>query len=328
MEYIIGIDQGGTKTHVALMDKTGKLLSDHKTEGCYFPEDGIETAVEIIGSAVDAVLSKAGVNIAEVEIIVAGVTGVDYDGDEELVRSALQERFGSKEIVVCNDCEIGYFGGSQNPVGAVICAGTGINAALFAPDNQKFVMGDYLKSSLQGGAGITNRAIEAVVEADLGVLPATAMTQLFLDFAQEDSVFDLLRKFITTEDFSSEMISLAPDIIESANNGDTLAQGVLSDFSAELCACFAAALRKMDMIDLACDVVLSGSVFKGRINYLTTLMEKRLLEAASNIKIIHAEFEPAVGACILGIIRKAGSFDENMKENTKCSGAQLGLLRC
>ena len=327
MGYIVGIDQGGTKTYAALMDRQGKLWSDYKCEGCYFPRDGVEAALAVISKAVTNALKIAEVRIEEVEIIVAGVTGIDYEGDEAMMEEALQNIYPDIKIVVCNDCEIAYYSGSLNPIGAVICAGTGINAALFAPDGRKFVMGDYLKSSLQGGAAISKRALEAVVEADLGALAKTNLTNLFLEFSQEEKVYDLLRRFITDEEFSLEIISLVPQIIESANNNDEVARNILDSFSKELCACFLAALKRMNMLDLNCDIVLAGSVFKGPTNYLVQIMAKELLTTAKNIKIINANYEPIVGACILGVISLVGNYDEKMNENTINSAAKWGLLR-
>jgi len=327
MGYIVGVDQGGTKTYAAVMDLNGNLLSYHKTEGCYFPDDGIELAISLVSKAVKETLIKAKIKITDITVIVAGITGVDYEGDEALVSVAMKKEFCDIEIIVCNDCEVAYYSGSLNPIGAVICAGTGINAALFAPNGNKFVMGDYLKSSLQGGAAIALRALEAIVESDLGVLPKTILTDLFLDFSKDENVFNLLKRYITTETFATEMISLVPKIIDSADRGDKVAQKILTAFSNELCACFLAALKRMDMIDLSCDIVFAGSVFKGPTNYLANIMAKQLLSQARNINIINADFEPIVGACIMGIIHKLGLFDEKMNENALISGEQLGLLR-
>ena len=327
MGYIVGIDQGGTKTHSVVMDRQGSLLGDYKTEGCYFPRDGIKAAMEVVARAVRNTLDNAIVNIDDVEMIVAGITGIDYEGDETLVKEALQTLYPATTIIVCNDCEIAYYSGTLNPIGAVICAGTGINAALFAPNGDKFVMSDYLKNSLQGGVAIAQRALEAVMDSDLGALPATALTQVFLDFSHEEVIYEVLRRFITESDFAIEMISLVPKIIETADNGDQVARDVLNNYSAELCRCFVAALNKMGMLKLDCDVVLAGSVFKGPVNYLVEIMTKDLLEKAPNINIINAGYEPVVGACILGMIKLNGSFEEKMDERTKLSGEKLGLLR-
>lgn len=327
MGYILGIDQGGTKTYAAVMDLNGHMMGCYRTDGCYFPHAGIKAASHVMAAASEKVLKDASITMKEIDIIVAGVTGIDWDGDHALVSDALKKYFGNKEIVACNDCEIAYYSGALKPVGAVICAGTGINAALFAPDGQKFVLGDYLKHSIQGGTAIASRSIEAVFESDLGVLPETALTQLFLDFSDETSVFALLKRYMTDENFSREIISLVPQIIEIADKGDRTAQQILTAFSDELAACFAAAMEKMHMTEQRCDIVLAGSVFMGPTNGLTVMLAKKLLQCAKNARIINARFEPIVGACILGILKKTGNFDDRMLQNITDSAEKLGLLR-
>lgn len=327
MGCILGIDQGGTKTCAAVMDQKGNILSYSRTGGCYFPSAGIGEAARFMFSAAENAMKDANIEISDIDIIASGVTGIDWDGDDALVTGALKERFGNKEIIACNDCEIAYYSGTLNPVGAVICAGTGINAALFAPGGKKFVMGDYLKSSVQGGSAIATRAIEAVFGADLGMLPETGLTKLFLDFSGDGVVFKLLQRYKTSRTFSTEIISLVPQIIDVADGGDKVAQAILTEFSDELCSCYIAAMKKMDMLELDCDIVLAGSVFMGRTNGLTVMVAKRILRHANNANIINAAYEPVVGACILGMIKKTGNFDENMARNATASAKRLSLLR-
>ena len=327
MGYILGIDQGSTKTYAAVAGYEGTILSCYRTEGSYFPATGIEPAMFFINVAVENALLDAGIKMNDLDIIVAGINGIDWDGDDTLVTEALQRLFGDKDIFACNDCEIAYYSGAFKPVGACICAGTGINAAFFAPNGEKFLIGDYFKDSLQGASGISKRAIEAVFESDLGVLPETRLTKLFLDFINEDSVFKLLQRFVTEKSFSQDILSLVPQIIAIADHGDQVTLDLLSAFSDELCACFIAAMKKMDMLDLKCDIVLTGSVFKGERNSLPFMITEKLLQSAKNINIINARFEPIVGACILGMLRKTGCFDEHMIRNVSSSCEKLGLLR-
>ena len=327
MGYVLGIDQGATKTCAAVADKEGNIISYHRTGGCYFPEDGIANATKFIFEATDSVMSAAGLKAADIDMAVAGVTGIDFSGDEVVVYSALKDRFSNSEIIACNDCEVAYYSGTLKPTGAVVCAGTGLNAALFAPSGQKFVMGDYLKGSLQGGSAITARAIEAVFESDLGALPETGLTKLFLEFSGDGSVSELLKNYIRTDGFPKKIIPLMPGIIGLASDGDKVTLGVLEAFTDELCACFIAAMRKMGMLELYCDIVLTGSVFMGNDNVLTAMVTKKLLQSAKNASIVEAGFEPIVGACIYGLLKKTGNLSTQKVQNITDTAEKAGLLR-
>ena len=327
MGYILGIDQGWTNTRAAVMDGSGNVLGYRRADGSYFPRVGIDAAMQCAMAAAEGALEDAGADAGGISAIVAGITGIDYEGDELVVVGALRERFGDKQIIACNDCEIAYYSGSAKPVGAVVCAGTGINAAIYAPGGGKFVMGDYLKASLQGGSAIARRAIEAVFESEVGMWPETRLTQLFCGATGDPTVTKLLQRFIADGSFQRKLGSHAPAVIALADDGDVVAQGVLEAFSDELCACVAAAMKKMGILELGCDIVLAGSVFKGRVNGLTCMVAEKLARSARNASIVNAAYEPVVGACIMGMAQTAGGFGERMARNAAASAARLGLAR-
>jgi len=326
MGLILGIDQGGTKTCAAVSDIDGNILSHHRSGGAYFPNSGLNRAMLFMKDAADKALASAGHSMDEIDSIVAGVTGIDWDGDDELIAGELKKHVGHKEIIACNDCEIAYYGGATGSTGAVICTGTGINAALFAPGGKKFVLGDYLKGSLQGATAISKRAIEAVFESELEAYPETGLTKIFLDFSGEKSVNDLLRRYICDEDFSGNILSLTPLIKKIADEGDEVANIVLSAFAEELTTCFIAAMKKMNMLKLNCDIVLAGSVF-GRTDGLTALVAEKIKRQAKNANIVNAAYEPVVGACILSILKKTGRINDETAHNLAVSAERFGLLK-
>ena len=340
MNYYVGIDQGASTTRAALMDAHGRLLSFRSVCGSSFPYIGIDKALDLIEGTVSGALADAGVAPGEVSTLVAGMAGIDWEGDEQRLTRALAKRFvgagfDGTEIVACNDSIIAYYGGSLSPVGAVISAGTGINAALFAPGERCFIMGDYLKDSLQGAGALAERAYQAIIKAALGMVAETGLTELFLDFAETDTVRRLSYKFVCDATFRKSLQTLAPRIIELSAAGDPVAREVLESFADELCRYFIAALKKMDMLDLACDIVLTGSVFSGEKNDLTVLVQEGLRRQAKNAGVINAAFESVVGACLMGALPKNevgapisdGYLDEEQLHNLAVSARELGLVR-
>ena len=327
MKYILGIDIGSSNTRVAIMDSGGTILGYGRTHGTYFPNDTMDVSLRVISKAVDDALLSAQVKIKDICMIVGGIAGIDYDGDDVFVNESFREFFGVDDVHNFNDCVIAYYGGTTKAVGAVICAGTGINAAFFTPDDNLFVMSDYFKSSIQGGSAIARRAAEAVFESKIGVWSETKLEQMFLDFAQVDTTHEVLKKFILDGDFSRKITSLTPQILKIAADGDLVAQMILQNFSDDLCICFLGAMRKMQMIELDCDIVLAGSVYKGKDNYLRKVTTETLSKGAPNAKIVNARFEPVVGACIMGVNKTVGGFDKNMRQNTVSSAAKFDLNR-
>jgi len=327
LRYILGIDQGGTKTAVALMDDTGAIRGWGTADGAYFPDVGLDAALSHVESLASRVLAEASVSLAEIGQVVAGITGIDYPDDEEKVCAALRKILGLERVEAHNDCVIALFSGTQKPYGAVLCAGTGANAAIIRPDGSRFVMSDYMGRELQGGAALSYRALRKVFDADLGLLPPTELTRLFLDFGGQPTVFALLRESIAHEEsLRRRVLGLVPQIISLAETGDRVTAALLDEMARDLCAYFIAGLRKMGMLTLAFDIVLAGSVFKGEHNPLTANIIRRLSAEAPSATIVNAKYEPVVGACVMGFLRER-DFTPQVSRRLELSAQQLGLLR-
>lgn len=51
--YLLGIDQGGTKTAAAVMRGDGFIVGQAVTRGAYFPNEGMESAAAAIQEAAE-----------------------------------------------------------------------------------------------------------------------------------------------------------------------------------------------------------------------------------------------------------------------------------
>ena len=309
------------------MDYEGNVLSYYRTGGCYFPETGLEQAMRYIEIASENAMKNANITEDDIEAVVAGITGIDWPGDDCMVADALRKTLGVEDVQAHNDCVIALFSGTQKNFGAALCAGTGINAVIICPDGKQFVMSDYLDSDLQGGSALAYRALRKVFDADLGLVPPTKLTQLFLEFAGANEPYDLLKESIVNrDDLLKRITALVPQIVSLADEGDKVTAELLDEMSRGLCDYFIAGLRKMNMLNVECDLVLAGSVFKGIHNRLTEEILRRLSESAPKARLVNAKYEPVVGACVMGFLQR-NSFSQQVSERLEASSRKLGLLR-
>jgi len=326
VNYILGIDQGATNTRAAVMDSSGNILGYRVGAGSYFPRVGIKASMDVTMATVNGVLRDAAITADDLSVVVAGISGIDFDGDEIIVENALKGYFARQSIIACNDCEIAFYSGTKRFVGAVLCAGTGANAVFFAPNGRKFLVSDYFKMSLQGGTAISIRAIEAVFESKIGRWPETGLTDAFLDFSGDSSVYELLRRYMKDVSFTERIKFMTPRIMEIAQSGDIVAHYVIKSFSDELCACFNAVMNSMGMSDMFCDIVLAGGVLMSQSSILRDMIAENISRFAKNANIINAEYEPVVGACIMGIYKEFGGLDRQKSQRIRASADKRGLL--
>lgn len=325
MRYILGIDQGGTKTAVAVMREDGVIIGTAVAKGAYYPKHGVAPALDRIEEAVEAAGKQAGIDQEDITVTVAGITGVDFPGDDKKVKDEMEKRLACGEITVCNDALIALYTVTGMTHGMLICAGTGMNGAIIDEAGRQFVYGDYMEESMQGGSALALRALRKVFDAEMGLCGDTLLTELFLKHAGVSTVDELLRMYMARPEFAEETRFLVPQILELAAKGDQETRRMTDAFAEQIVAYIFAGFSKMEMNPAREKIVLAGNVFKGKDNYLTGQIIGRIKEREPGAAVVMAEYEPVVGACVMGLhLLDIGG--EEVERNIAESAKEKGLF--
>ena len=126
MEYVIGVDGGGTKTAVALAGRDGTLLAQTVLESISYREHGMDAVASRLRTGAGKVLEESGVPFHQVRCAAVGAPGYgeNEQGDQAL-RSVVKEAFPDMRTVVVNDAQIACYGALSGRPGINIVAGTG-----------------------------------------------------------------------------------------------------------------------------------------------------------------------------------------------------------
>ena len=304
MNYILGIDQGGTKTAAAICDETGRILGRGISKGAYYPTEGEEAAFSRIVEAVEQAEKQAGMQRSQIGAAIAGITGIDWPGDDRKVTEKLQNLLEISNITAYNDAVIALYCGPEENCDMVLCAGTGMNAAVRTEQDIYFVFGDYIEESMQGGSALARRAIRRVFDAQAGLGEATAMTELFLRYAGTTQVDELLRSYMMEPGFADQIRFLVPDIIKLAEEGDRVTCQMLEEYAIRIGQYILVGLQKCPKEQKEKKVVLAGGVFKGEKNMLTRMVLQWVTRQDRNVTIVFADQDPVIGACRMGLRRE------------------------
>lgn len=323
MDLLLGLDQGGTKTHALLCDLEGNALALGSAPGCLHTVSGVQAALACMGDAADMALAKIGAARTDIRYVSGGLTGIDYPYEQVLLTDELMRYFLVQGVYVHNDCIGALYGGTFDVPSAVCCVGTGLNVGGADGNSEIFQFGNYSNGPYGGGGSIGQEAFQHIFDAHIGKCPPTIMTQMFLDHTGCTDVDDLLLHRYRKHDIS--VSKLCPLVFEAAGKGDGAAEGILlrhADSWAELTLCMARRLGVGDGDKIT--VVLSGSVFKGRpaihISRITQIISERL----SGAVIVPARYEPVVGGAVMGL-RHAGM--PGWQDRMRKSAGELGLTR-
>lgn len=329
MTFVLGIDQGGSKTHAVVADGTGHILGTGNSFGACHSNCGMETAMAAVREAAQQALNAAGLSAGQMTRIAAGMTGVDWPHEAPLLRQALCALFTAapERVIVINDCLIALRAGSSRPSGVILCAGTGLNCAVRHPDGREFTFGFYIADHCQGGTALGYRVLQAVFDAACGMREETSLTQPVLAHFGCDTVDELLFRHVTGA-LDKPRIRQLPLLLEAAAiRGDPESSAVLDAFGRDIAQYAVAGLRKLDMLREKVEVVLSGSVFKCRAPQLLAAVRETVLSSAPQAVMVESVYEPVLGAVLLALDSLKEADGDLIAHNIATGACMHRLLR-
>jgi N-acetylglucosamine kinase-like BadF-type ATPase len=251
----------------------------------------------VVAATVGDALAQARLRGNEAAVGLFGLAGADWPEDHERRTLVLQAADLVRRVIVKNDTFIGLRAGTHQPFGVVIAAGTGFNAAAIAPDGREWHFGYYAD---EGGAiKVGEAAIRAVLRAEDGRGAPTALTERVLARLDYPHPEALLRALVARQIDRLQMASLCPFVFEAAYSGDDVAIQIVAEQGKALAEYAVALIRRFAMQELSFDVVLAGSVFKGGGLLLIEPIQTMIHQTAPCATVLHAQFEPVVGALLL-----------------------------
>lgn len=303
MQYVIGIDAGGTKTHGLLADQDGRVVGEAMGPGANISTGG-ELAVEkALHQVIDDVLTNRDIAPAAIAI---GMAGVERPDDYSVVNAILHRIARRTRTVVVNDALIALVAGAGDGPGVVVIAGTGSIAFGRSRDNRAARAGGwgYILADEGSGYWIGRQALSAVMREFDGRGPATSLTPLLLAHLQVSQPMEIGPRVYRGDLPLASIAALAPLVAQAARSGDVLAADIMTRAAEELCRAAAAVVRQLNMGDQAFPCLLSGGIFG--IPSLVADMARRLAGIAPGATVRRLVEPPAGGAVRLALEELAG----------------------
>ena len=127
--YVLGVDAGGTKTHCAVADETGRIVGEGFSGPANHQTCGRERTKQSLQEAVGKALSAAGLEKKDITCGVFGMSGADGEDDFILLNDVVGEIMGNVSFEVMHDGWIGFRSAVDGNMGVVSICGTGAGHA-------------------------------------------------------------------------------------------------------------------------------------------------------------------------------------------------------
>ncbi len=292
----LAVDGGGSKTNAVAFDGEGHVLGFGRGGCANHQVIGLDAAMSAIREAAEAALAG---RVAELGCFC--LAGADLPPDFAILRPALDALGLCRETVVYNDLLAIFRAGSRRPYGMAVVCGAGLNAGGIGKDGREFrlpALGP-LTGDFAGGELLGESAMAAAFRAWDGRGRHTALTEAVLRELGAADMMALAEEIAQGRITREQVLRLAPMVFEVAESGDEVAADIIRSQGREVGVSIVAILRRLDLIDEPCDVVLGGSIFHGKGTLLLDTVAEVVNPVAPKAELLRLDVDPVIGAALL-----------------------------
>jgi N-acetylglucosamine kinase-like BadF-type ATPase len=312
-EYVIGIDIGGSKSHLALFDTDGNFidlghwggLNHEALEGSFgqFEDEFKQFVMQN--------LSRNGVTMKQVVFSALGVAGADTK-KQHIIISDIFKKSGFEKFTLANDAFMGIPAGSRTGTGICAINGTGCTLAGLNGNGEMLQIGGIGSITADKGGGIYfgERMVSAVYCELFRKGEPTVMTSLLFEKLGITSKYDFTEKVCEKIANGTFAISRSSQIMfEAVRLNDKVASDIFREIAASYAngiSCMIEELRFPPEEELY--IVLAGSVFvKGEHPFLIDSLKEKISNDNPGRRIIYNLLNvPNVAGAVLWALNSLG----------------------
>jgi N-acetylglucosamine kinase-like BadF-type ATPase len=292
MDYILGVDGGGTKTVALLGDLDGNVLA----RGSSGPSNASAVGFDAACSALEKAIHMARANFpGEIRALCLGLAGAGRKDDAEPFQNWATQKFPKAMVKVVSDAEILLTAGAPSgPALAMIC-GTGsvvygrtVTGELIRAGGWGYIFGDE-----GSGFAIGSAALRAVMQAYDGRGPETLLSELMLARYDLHAPPELVHVIYGEKSPHAAVASLAALVEQAAAHGDAVAITILKEAAEELARTTAAVHSKLGTSAVPL-MITGGTILHGK--YLKKAFHESCKLRGLKFTAVHDVNEPAEGA--------------------------------
>lgn len=262
--FFAGIDGGGTKTVVVIVDRHGQERARVGTGSSNAAVIGHDEAASTLRHALLRAASEAGATLPLAGAWL-GLSGGDRPGDHRLIRPALADLAMSMRFT--NDAEL-LLGGLPDGVGVALVAGTGSIAIGVNKRGQRARAGGWghIFSDEGSGYDVTRRMLQAFAREADGRGPATSLTRRLTERFELDDPHDIIAHIYAPSMTKGDLAALSPIVADEAERGDEVASAIITATADDMAGLAQAVANRLGF-SRGVDLAVTGGLFIQRASF-------------------------------------------------------------
>lgn len=252
-----GVDGGGTKTEMVLVDESGTEIARQTTGTSNSAVVGHDRAIEVLEGLVASVAAEAGVELPLVGLW-CGLSGSDRPEDHVKLEPPLKEL--AAELTLTNDAELAI-GALPNRVGVAMVSGTGsIAFGRNAEGVRKRVAGwGHIFGDFGSGYDVARKALWHYTAFVDGYGPETSLVARLTEHFSLTDPYSIINRIYDPATTKGDIARLSRIVVAEAEGGDEVSQQILRDVATDL-AGYADTLARRLQLGPVLDLALVGGM--------------------------------------------------------------------
>jgi len=305
MDYLLGVDGGGTKMLAALARLDGTIVKKAKAGPANYHAVGVAEVQKNMQKLLDKLVKG---DVSRLKSCCLGFSGCGRPSDYKVLNPMLKKLKIFPKTLLVGDMAVGLMGGALEPKGIIIIAGTGSIVFGINEKGKSFRAGGYGNWFADEGSGfrLGHKALCSIMKAKDGRINPVAFQKpalKLLGLKKPDDLISWAAKKNKEGMIKTEMATVAPLVIAAAEKRDAMARRIIKEEVAELVDMVKTVVKAMKALTLP-QVVLVGGVVENNPYYFRAV-KNGLRREIKGLKVISPKSSPAVGA-VIGAAQKAG----------------------
>jgi N-acetylglucosamine kinase-like BadF-type ATPase len=296
----LGVDGGGTKTALCLVDEGGHVAAQTQAPSCYYFAEGIDLVGRVLKEGIEEVCEQASVTPADIRYAFFGLpTYGEVSVDIPTLDAIPAEVLGHSRYACDNDMVCGWAGSLGGVDGINVVSGTG-----------SITYGERLGQGVRvGGWGdlfgdegsaywISIKGLNAFTRMSDGRLPVGPLHETLRTHLELAADLDLVDIVLNRwQGGRSEIAALSRVVVKAAESGDECAAQILSEAADELASLVDTTRRILDFGPKEkVPVSYSGGVFS--VRSIVDGFEASLEDLHDRYELRKPLHSPVIGAAI------------------------------
>lgn len=302
MQYVIGIDGGGTKTLLKIADMEGQMLAECEGGPSNINSIGKAQAAKVLHELILKGISSINETQSHCKAICVGTAGVDRTDEKEVMEGIIKSTGYGGKTIITNDAVTSLYGAIGSGEGIIVISGTG--SICYGRNSSGMVCRaggwGHIIGDEGSGYEIGVKALKAVMRSYDKRADATLLTDMILKSLRLKNPEDLIEYVYRSGAGKKEIASIARIVDEAYKMGDAAAKNILKGAAYELFLCCRTVVEKLGLQNKRAAIALSGSVMT-KNKYIFDEFSALIRKSYPCLNLCSAKYDSAWGAVLIAL---------------------------